>query len=503
MVRLPFLIILLFLTAVPARGQDAAVLPDSVSDELCPLDRLGNLAAFAVPAFDDGSVHPAWSLPVEPSGTFRLNAPARVFLTDPADGDAVEVVLQGLLGDGLALDGEFVRAGSDRLDGQGKAARAEDGDFRFEPDTTEAVHCITDLTECPSFDAVNVYYHVDHYAREFWEGRMGVDITFKAEARVHVAGDGGFADWNTRSMKVGVGNIFMKNGALSDDLIYHEYNHLVMASLGFEAGAGTSEQTRALHEAYADYFMATWTDDPRIAEWLVTCPPRAGCEGPPNDTDLRTMVLNAEEWNWRQGQPSESLKYGICTRFHEGDGKCKQSWNNFTNPYVWGMIWGAALWDLRTSLGPEQADRIALEAVRQHDYQTDFAEAHAAIVQTGHDLFGPNVGDQVRLAFEQRGFLLSTGTERFARSAGSGRPLALELWPNPAGASIRLRTHAPEMPGPMVWVIEDVLGRVVRRGGSAAGLEWTVDVSSLPPGLYRARVRVHTRVGSRSFLITR
>lgn len=498
-----YLFLIVCLLAATAHTVDAqSMVLEPRGGEICPVERADYLAAFHVPAFQDVNP-PRWSLPVEPSGSFRRSAPAHVFKTDPADGTVVEVVLLGLLGNGLSLDGEFVRAGSDRLDGEGNPMSTPDGDFRFDPDTTGAVHCTTDSSECAAFDAVNVYHHVDTYARQFWEGRMGVDIGFKAEARVHVGGDGAFADWSTRSLKLGVGDIFMKNTALSDDLIYHEYTHLVLSSFGFLAGAGVSEQTRALHEAYADYFTATWTDDPRIGEWVVTCPPRQQCEGPPNSTELRTLDLDAEEWNWRQGQPSKDLRYGICTRYHEGDLKCKQSWNNFTNPYIWGMIWGAALWDMRTGLGEDVADRIILEAARRHTQLTGFDEALSLMVETGQALHGPNVGDQVRLVFEQRGFLLSTDIERIRPLPDSGKRLSLELWPNPTTAEVRLRIGGSVPAAPVHWAVEDLLGRIVLEGTAQQGPEWIMDLDRLSPGLYRVQVRVNNKIGSRTFLKTR
>ena len=475
---------------------------DASFEELCPLDLWEQQTLFFGGERQGDGRRATWSLPIEPTGAFRQDALGRVFLTDPADGGAVEVLLQGLLGDGLALDGEFVRAGSERLDGLGVAASVASGDFRFVPDTTEAVLCMTDLGECTAFDAVNVYYHVDQFARHFWEERMGVDIGFKAEARVHVAGDGGFADWPTRSMKLGVGSIFMKNGALSDDLIYHEYSHLVMASLGFVIGTGVAEQTRALHEAYADYFTATWTDDPRIGEWLVTCPPRAQCGGPANATDLRTLQVNAEEWNWRQGSPLSSLKYGICTRFHQGDGKCKQSWNNFTKPYVWGMIWGAALWDLRTEIGAEIADRIILEAVRQHTRMTTFEEAYAIMEQTGYELYGPNIGQRVHVALDRRGFGPSPTSGEPETRQIPREDSALELWPNPARATVRLRSGVKTPGRSVVWTIEDMLGRVVLGGQTDSEGEWSLDISTLPPGVYRVSIRSGMSIQTKSFVVT-
>ena len=466
-------------------------MPDPTIEAACPIDSSLQSAGMAPSAVDEGAVTPLWTLPVEPTGAFRHSALARVYETNPSGGEATEVTLQGLLGNGSALDGEFVRAGSDRLDGIGVAAKAIDGAFTFAPDTTEAVHCMVDLAECPAFDAVNVYYHVDRFAREFWEQRMGLDIDFQAQARVHVAGDGGFADWTTRSMKLGVGSIFMKNGALSDDLIYHEYSHLVMASLGFEIGIGNADEPRALHEAYADYFTATWTDDPRIAEWLVTCPPRAHCQGPVNATDLRTLELNPEEWNWRRGSPLSTLRYGSCTRFHEGDRKCKQSWNNASNLYVWAMIWAATLWDVRSATGPDKADQIILETARQHTAQTHFEEASATLLDTAFRLFGAAVADQVRSVLLRRGFAVATVTDTDGRPAPRERPEKgrMELWPNPALSTIRLRLDTRTSGYPIYWAVEDMVGRLLLQGREGPIGEWSVDISRLPPGVYRMRVQ--------------
>ncbi len=501
------LIILSFLLAGHAHAQEVAR-----SAMICPVERLDHLAAFQSPGLPltseiasvigDGPASPSWTIPYSPVRGMRVTAPAHVFATDPDGGDAVEVELQGLVGDGTVLDGEFVRVGSDRLDGAGVLASSPSADYRFAPDTTEAVHCITDLAECPRFDAVNVYHHVDSYAREFWEDRMEVDITFRAEARVHTAGDGGFADWPTRSMKLGVGNIFMKNSALSDDLIYHEYNHLVMASLGFEIGVGVSEETRALHEAYADYFMATWTDDPRIAEWVVTCPPRLHCEGPPDDTDLRTLILDAETWNWRQGQPSETLKYGACLRYHEGDRKCKQSWNNFTSVYVWGMIWGAALWDVRTAVGAEIADGIALAAVRRHTSETGLDEALTHVMDEAEGRYGPNVAGAVAAAFEQRGFLVSVDTGLDRPESDLPVSLSIDVWPNPAEHSVHLRLHrnSARSQGPAIWTLTDLLGRQVLEGAMTDSQPASIDISNLTSGLYRVTVRVDDTMSSALFL---
>jgi hypothetical protein len=480
------LIALLLLPAV-ARGQEA----------FCAWDRAEAAARFE--SMVSGHVAaPEWTLPVPDIPFARQTALGLVFPTDPASSLPTEVVLEGLLGDGLSLDGEYVRAGSDRLDGPGQVMTTVDGDFRFAPDTTSAVLCPTDLSECNAFDAVNLYWHVDRFARAFWADRMGQAPSFRVEARVHLGGDGAFADWSRRSVKMGVGDIFMKNTALSDDLIYHEYTHLVLSSLGFEAGIGVSDQTRALHEAYADYFAATFTGEPRIGEWVVTCPPRQQCQGPPNDRELRTLALDQGEWNWQEGAPSDSLRYGICTRYHEGDGKCKQSWNNYTRPYVWGMIWAAALWDMRTALGADQADRIALEAARRHDHTTDFRSALTHLLEEAEGRFGPNVRGQVETLFLERGITLYTdlATEEAPRDA------KLDVWPNPARDRLTVRVAFPGSDNSM-WRVRDLLGRAVRSGVGDRTSEFSVDLRDLAPGVYRLEVDAGSQRRTQLFIRVR
>src|SRR5690606_23926549 len=105
----------------------------------------------------------------------------RVFLQSPMEGPAEEVVLQRLNGDATSLDGQYVRAKSDVLDRNRPAAPGLDGqaDFRFEPVLESITSCPSYAEVCPLFDAVNLYWHVDTFAAEYWVGRMGLDIDFQ------------------------------------------------------------------------------------------------------------------------------------------------------------------------------------------------------------------------------------------------------------------------------------------------------------------------------------
>ncbi|NNE68871.1 MAG: hypothetical protein HKN29_00755, partial [Rhodothermales bacterium] len=266
----PFILAILTLLSVGrASGQAASVAPAE-----CPVE----LAFFQPPSLSEGpSAEAFWiAAPARlPLGSPTAQAPALVYSTDPAGGPAEEVVLERLFGAGDRLEGRYVRAASNRLQQSGEAAPGKDGlsDFRFEPNDPETEDCLENIDDCAPFDAVNAYYHVDRFATEFWRDRMGFDPPFQADVVTHISGDGAFADAPRDLIKLAAGWIFMRNAAKEDEIIYHEYTHLVAAALGFTLDINSGVEAQAVSEGYADYFAASYTNEPRIGEWVVTCPP--------------------------------------------------------------------------------------------------------------------------------------------------------------------------------------------------------------------------------------
>lgn len=426
-----------------------------------------------------------------PMGSPLAQAPALVFTTDPAAGPREEVMLERLFGTGNRLDGQYARVGSNRLQPQGEPAAGKDGeaDFRFEPNNPETEDCLEDIDDCAPFDAVNVYYHIDRFATEFWRDRMGFDPPFQADVVTHIAGDGAFADPSRDLIKLAVGWIFMRNAAKEDEIIYHEYTHLVGAALGFVLDTNSGVEAQAVSEGYADYFAATYTDDPQIGEWVVTCPPRFSCDGPPNDRDLRRLDSDPALWNWQGGSPDSNLKYGICTRYHTGDQKCKTSWNNYIPRYTWAIIWGGLLWDVREALGPETADAIAFEAMRnaRGDSET-VARAAGRLVEADELLHAGQNRAMIEAAAAARGVGVVTATQ----DTPIGQSLSLEVFPSPAAGPVTIRATGVD-PGVRVRAdVFDVLGRQVATlnppvwGQGSAEFSWAA--RQVPPGLYFVRV---------------
>lgn len=416
------------------------------ADTICPIERIYdqtpweaslNPTSWGGQATWGGQASPrlsAWSLAPaffpRPPALFTTDVVANVYLADPREVIPTEVVLKDLVLDGTRLEGPYAIAGSERLEGAAQA-NLDNGipNFRFLPDTVYASPCNTDVSACTLFDAVNVYYHIDRYVRDYWLDQLQFEPTFQAVVAVHGRGDGAYATTEGFGLKFRLGDIFMKNTALSRDIILHEYNHLVASSLGFVATSDHNDQARALAEGYADYFTASFTEDPVIGEWVVTCPDRAQCQGLENDTDLRTLLLSKEIWNWKFGYPSEDLEYGYCLRFHTGDRKCKATYTNFTNTYVWGMIWAAMLWDLRVRFGDDMVDRIALKAMSKHTGSTTFQTAVEDFFQSTELVVGTQHHAEIKQLFAARGFLTPSivGIEEETIPQTT-----LTSWPNPA-----------------------------------------------------------------------
>jgi Secretion system C-terminal sorting domain len=441
------------------------------------------------------------------SSSNYATAPGRVYLNDPEDGSTAEVQLERLFGDGSLLDGRYSRVHSDRLERGQFASRGLGGgpDFRFVPKTGPELDCMSVIEDCSRFDAVNVYYHIDRFATLFWKARLGIDPSFQAIGTTHISGDGAFTNPREKELKIGLGDIFMKNSALADDIIYHEYTHLVTNSLGFIVERNTPEETRALNEGYADYFAATFTDDPRIGEWVVTCPDRQHCVGPPNDLEFRTLLLDVQEWNWAAGNPSEALRYGVCTRFHEGDGKCKISYNNFAHQYVWGMIWAAGLWDLRGVLGATATDRLAVESVRKHSPDETISGALSDLLEADRDFNeGRNLGD-IRSVFSLRGIFPDVTGVRTETRPDRDDAFRIGVYPNPASSTFTIEIENGSREPALIYVF-DITGREVLRKSisapSTASGRILLDVAALPDGLYLIRVLSGRESRTRPLVLT-
>jgi len=178
------------------------------------------------------------------------------------------------------------------------------------------------------------------------------------------------------------------------DAIYHEYTHAVVNSI---VGPSQGKVFGALNEAYADYFAGSFLGDPDIGEF-------AGPIFGSRFLYLRTM---------RNGN---LFPRDLFDEIHQTS-----------------LIWSGALWDVRSALGPERADVIALGGLLSLSGNADFFIAGLATIQAAEVLFGRAVRDQVFAVMRQRGITSLEGLSAF---------LARDLTPN-VGAANQIEAAGP------------------------------------------------------------
>jgi zinc metalloprotease ZmpB len=169
-----------------------------------------------------------------------------------------------------------------------------------------------------------------------------------------------------------------RNMGNAADVLYHEAQHLVTSSYGIW---GSELESRAIHEGYADYMACTLTDDPNFAEWaLVPCDRNVAHGGAARWLDSDKSVFHY----------SRRDRVFAC-------------YAGFKDPHAVGMILSGAMWDLRTAIGADAADRLAIEALDYLPVIPDFGCVADAFLQANYDHHGGRHSIDVLRAFLDRG----------------------------------------------------------------------------------------------------
>lgn len=138
--------------------------------------------------------------------------------------------------------------------------------IQIHPDMSQDIH----FDDFSSPEERNIYYWVMK-ARDFLEDELEffeMDYQITAMARDGMRVDNAYFNpvFGALGMPVlgfGTGDKFLKNTALSRDIVLHEYGHAITHEI---YGFRTNYEFRAMNEAFSDYFAATLTDDPAIAD---------------------------------------------------------------------------------------------------------------------------------------------------------------------------------------------------------------------------------------------
>lgn len=293
----------------------------------------------------------------------RVYDPNPTLAVDPTDEEL------GNLTSARFLTGRYARAQSCRPTGvsecvpEQRAQADTDGNFLYDP-------------EEPAFDdefaEVNIYFHSNRVAEYFrdthafeWaccESSNIMDAIANYVETPGVAFRNAFyspssCGGSVRCALMAFGQSSTKDFGYDGDVVYHEYGHgIVDVTAGlsiFDVNPllGVGYENGALNEGTADYFSATITADPKLADYFAGSGPGSGEGG------LR------------------ELNNGL---------RCPD--DLFGESHADGRIWGGALWGIREMIGAEKADALAFATLVSLGDGPDLDQAGNALSMTAASL---------------------------------------------------------------------------------------------------------------------
>lgn len=161
------------------------------------------------------------------------------------------------------------------------------------------------------------------------------------------------------------------------EVILHEYGHAVHHAQ--VPGFGTSVEAGAIGEAFGDYLAVT------VGEHAVQ---KYGWE-------RRADLACVADWD----AVSYTSTAPHCLRRIDTD---KTYADRVGQVHADGQIWSRALYDIRRALGARTADRIIVNAQFGFAPDTGFTDAARTTVATAEEMYGADVADTVRQAFQAR-----------------------------------------------------------------------------------------------------
>ena len=196
------------------------------------------------------------------------------------------------------------------------------------------------------FEAVMAYYHLDASQRRVQALVLGRPV----HARPVRVNPQGRLDDNS-DFSTGSGAITFGTGAVDDaedaGILWHEYAHALMHDQ--EPGVYLSEEGRALHEGWADYWANSYT------RGLLDAGRGAG-----DPKRLFPWDGNAGCWQGRRldhgGRYDPPTVAGRPNMRYPARAGCAA----MGTIYQWGVLWATTLAELRDALGADVADRLAV-----------------------------------------------------------------------------------------------------------------------------------------------
>ena len=334
---------------------------------------------------------------------------ALVYENNPLDEETVEVELLHLTDPQGYLTGKYTKVWNCTQEPGGETVNIGFGELTLcnqkqqaQPENGSYTHIQpaewTDGSD--SFAEIMMYYHVN-LIHDYFQNVHGLNnLDFPLTAIVNVQANtpflGGWFPFDNAAfipeesfdafpfpLEVGPGGaIIFGQGEKVDyayevDVIYHEYTHAMVGTTrltGFVRDEfGPDNTPGAMNEGFADYFATTITEDPVLGEYAL------GNIGGGN------------------GAPPQDLRRDL-SQFHG----CPADLT--TEVHADGLIIGSALWEMRSTLGPEVSDALILNALGTFSEDTNFTSASEAIIAEAEGV-DEATGQTVRTIFEERGLL--------------------------------------------------------------------------------------------------
>lgn len=311
-----------------------------------------------------------------------------VYRGNPVSTPAREVLpLTSLDGSGN-LTGSYTDIGLVRLVGgvlkPRKTATSAGLDFSFAPDTeelsqTQAYYGISHMHDW--LKSTFNFTARDHVVPGFVRNHDYLNASFVSAAEL-----AGYPTPNGYMIfgYAGSGGNPPRDYALDTDVLYHEYTHAVVGKVSPSlAGAYHEPEPGGINEAVADYFSSTVQNDPVLGEYAALA------TGDTYIRDLRSRNHYPEEV-WAKGSvKSGSLTYPDVRLYPE--------------VHQTGEVFGPALWDLRTVLGPQKADMVVFWGTSFMNASSLFQSALGALLTADDMLYGGADKPAIRDAFNRRG----------------------------------------------------------------------------------------------------
>ncbi len=295
----------------------------------------------------------------------NVNGTGEIYPIDPSNSNITTVTIFRLLGGGFRPIGTYIDSKNQELGYAFNFNR----DFRYQPPN----YTQHDYTH---FDDINVYYHIDIFSHEYWPelgySGLGTQINSVVHKQVNGSHDNAGAYLGINELRFGHGESVFWDLAKKDDVIYHEYTHLISNQIGLDI---YQTEERAMHEGYSDYHAASFTNDHFIGEWVTR-----------NYPELRRLNTDPEIFNYSS---INSISYPL---------------NPIGSPHANGMIWSGSLWDLRNELGEETANfLIYMGLVYKHISGTTFLDGREGILIADDTFYNGTHENEIMEVFANRG----------------------------------------------------------------------------------------------------